>query len=317
MSFLSLRLDRWNSRSAAQVLGGLGPAGEVECKARLGQTARDDVAALQDHLGLGAQKPRPDLQHPLGRGQAHPNACGVPQGAHEGGIGERIGCGEVDWAGQAAVAQQEADGAHEVAFVYPRNVLPPVPVPAAQPAPGQAQQRVEHAPTVNAHYHRRAQDRLAGVGRRGLFLRRFPPMGDIEAEAPGIRQVWLRAPQDARNVIVGGVIAVRVGRRRAGLEPNARRAGRPRDGLPHDPRRTDTRGRRPGRPLPASVSHGGHGCAENRRPAFLLTACWTRLHKKANALTELETIRPFRPATKDEKKDAQKRENDLARPLEG
>ena len=36
---------------AAQVLGGLGPAGEVECQARLGQTARDDVAALQDQLG--------------------------------------------------------------------------------------------------------------------------------------------------------------------------------------------------------------------------------------------------------------------------
>ena len=35
---------------------------------------------------------------------------------------------------------------------------------------------------------------------------------------------------------------------------------------------------------------------------FLIAACWTRLHKKASALIELETIRHFRLATKDEKK---------------
>ena len=45
---------------------------------------------------------------------------------------------------------------------------------------------------------------------------------------------------------------------------------------------------------------------------FLLAACWTRLHKKADALAELEAIRRFRPATGDEKKDAQKQEKALA-----
>ena len=45
---------------------------------------------------------------------------------------------------------------------------------------------------------------------------------------------------------------------------------------------------------------------------FLLATCWTRLHKKADALAELEAIRRFRPATGDEKKDAQKQEKALA-----
>lgn len=46
---------------------------------------------------------------------------------------------------------------------------------------------------------------------------------------------------------------------------------------------------------------------------FLLSECWTRLHKKPEAITELETVRHFGAATKDEKKDAKKREDDLAR----
>jgi len=45
---------------------------------------------------------------------------------------------------------------------------------------------------------------------------------------------------------------------------------------------------------------------------FPLAACWTRSHKKASALAELETIRHFRPAIKDEKKDAQRQEETLA-----
>jgi hypothetical protein len=45
---------------------------------------------------------------------------------------------------------------------------------------------------------------------------------------------------------------------------------------------------------------------------FLLAACWTRPLKKASALAELETIRHFHTATKDEKKDAQKQEETLA-----
>ena len=45
---------------------------------------------------------------------------------------------------------------------------------------------------------------------------------------------------------------------------------------------------------------------------FLLAACWTRLHKKADALAELEAVRRFRPATGDEKKDAKRQEEALA-----
>lgn len=42
---------------------------------------------------------------------------------------------------------------------------------------------------------------------------------------------------------------------------------------------------------------------------FLLAVAWTRRHKSAEAVAELEAIRHFRPATKDEKKDAQKQED--------
>lgn len=49
---------------------------------------------------------------------------------------------------------------------------------------------------------------------------------------------------------------------------------------------------------------------------FLLADCWTRLHKKPEAFAELEAIRHFGPATKDEKKGAKKREDDLARAAE-
>ena len=45
---------------------------------------------------------------------------------------------------------------------------------------------------------------------------------------------------------------------------------------------------------------------------FLLASSWIRLHKKADAIAELETIRHFRAATKDEKQDAQKQEKDLS-----
>lgn len=46
---------------------------------------------------------------------------------------------------------------------------------------------------------------------------------------------------------------------------------------------------------------------------FLLAASWTRLGKKPEAIAELEIVRHFGPATKDEKNDAKKKEEDLSR----
>lgn len=50
---------------------------------------------------------------------------------------------------------------------------------------------------------------------------------------------------------------------------------------------------------------------------FLLAASWERLHKRAEALAELEAVRRFRPATGDEKKNAKTQQDRLRAAPEG
>src|SRR5215470_10524323 len=50
--------------SPAQVTRGLGPRRKIECKALLSQPAGHHSATLEDQLGLAAEQPGADLQHP-------------------------------------------------------------------------------------------------------------------------------------------------------------------------------------------------------------------------------------------------------------
>src|SRR5258708_18242803 len=97
--------------------------GKFELKGFGEETAGDDLAALQDELGFGAHEEGADLDHPRGCGQADAGAPGFADGAEEVAIGEWVGGGEIDYAGEVLGGDEELDGADEVGFVDPGDEL--------------------------------------------------------------------------------------------------------------------------------------------------------------------------------------------------
>src|SRR2546426_5140298 len=229
------------SPAPTQIARGLRPGRELEREALLHEPAGHDATALEHQLGLAPEQPRADLQHPGGGGQAQPHPPRLAQRAHEVGAGQGMGRAEVDGAVDLVVLDQPIDGAHEVPVMDPRHVLPAVAGLAPEAEAHEAQQQVEHAAPVGAHHDGRAQRHLARAWRRRRVERALPRRGHVDAEAPGVGRPGLGAAEDARGLVVGRVVAVRVDGGGAHLQPDARRPRGARDRFADDARAVHAR----------------------------------------------------------------------------
>src|SRR5436190_12619206 len=195
----------------------------TELEAGPQQAGWDHAPTLQDELSLRPQEDRADLEHPACRRQTDASAPCIPQSAHELSIRERVRGSHIDSACEIVVLDQPTDGTREVLIVHPGDVLASVTRLAAEPATDETEQNVEDAPAVGAHDHRRPHGDLSRPRRRGSGKFPFPRASDVDAETPRVRHVWLVAAEDATMLVVRRVVTMRIDRRRAGLQPDARR----------------------------------------------------------------------------------------------
>src|SRR5437870_3961176 len=97
------------------------PCREFEGEAALDQTPGHDSTALENELGLGSERERPDLEHPARRGETNPCAPRLPKEAHEFGIRQRLWRREIHNAVDAFMIDQPHHRTHKVAMMNPRN----------------------------------------------------------------------------------------------------------------------------------------------------------------------------------------------------
>ena len=195
-----------------------------ECEARREEQTGNHTPALQDQLRLGAQCERGRPQQPSRRGQADADSPGVAEGGHEFSVRERIGRGDVDGAPQLFAIDDPLHRAHEVAVVDPRDVLPSIARPPAQPVSHQPQEHVEWPAGFGTHHDRGAQFDLACQRGVGLIERTFPRLRDVDAETP-------RVAANDSVLIVRGIEPMPVDGGGAHLQPESRRPDRTRNGL--------------------------------------------------------------------------------------
>src|SRR6266446_2013065 len=136
---------------------------------------------------------------------------------------------------------QPVEGPHEVFVVNPRHELATVSRAPAETPTDEPQQRVENAPAVGAHHHRRSEGHPAGARKRRLAERALPGFHDFDAETPRLGRARLLPTDDAGRLVVGRVVSVRIEGGGAGLQPYAGRALRPSDGFTDDTGRVDAR----------------------------------------------------------------------------
>src|SRR5882757_8306163 len=112
---------------------------------------------------------------------------------------------------------QPADRLYEVLVVDPRDVLPAVSRTSAEAAAHEAEERVEDASPVRAQHDGGAKLHLSRPRSRSLVESPLPGLRDVDAEPPGFRDAGFRAAEDAGGLVVRGIVAVGIDRRRAGL----------------------------------------------------------------------------------------------------
>ena len=214
-----------------KILGCGGPGWEVEGEAGFQEPAGDDTAAFQYKLGLGAHCQGTEFQHPLGGGQPDTGSGNLAKHGHEFLVRERVGSGEVYGPVHFRMVDEVADGADEVLFVDPGDVLAAVAVGAAEAAANEGHEDVKDSAWIWTHDHGGAEEDFTGV-RSGLIISFiFPLQGDVVTEAPGFGDVVMGGAEDARCFVVGSVIAVGVDCGGAHLKPESWGTGGLADGF--------------------------------------------------------------------------------------
>ena len=167
-----------------------------------------------------------------GRGQAVGHLPGLAQRGHELAIGQRVGRGEVDWAIDLFMIDQELDGAGEVDFVNPGDELAAVALACRRGRYGPDSSRMAKAlPGVRAEDDGGAQGDLARAGRLGRAKNAASqslatPDGEIPClgRVPPVRD-QLIAAELAGGFVHGAVERVAVDGRRGGVHPESGRIG--------------------------------------------------------------------------------------------
>src|SRR6185312_3303157 len=98
--------------------------GIAELITGLQQPFRNDPAALQDELGLGANRDRAEFEHPAHDGQSEWHAKHATQRRHHGAIVGGIRRGGVDDAVELSMTPEELDDVEDICDVDPAELLP-------------------------------------------------------------------------------------------------------------------------------------------------------------------------------------------------
>src|SRR5439155_5396886 len=136
---------------------------------------------------------------------------------------------------------EPVDRAHEVAFMDPGHELPAVACATTKTKRRETPQDAESAAGIRSHDHGHPHRDLARPARGGLGQRGLPRARDVDAEPPRARCVWFGSADDTGELIVRRVVAVRVQRGSARLEPYAWRPRRTGDRCGDGARRAHAR----------------------------------------------------------------------------
>ena len=158
---------------ADEVGGGFRPIGKLKLESGLKQAAGNDAAALEDQLRLAAQKKCADRDERRGRRQAVGHVPGLAQRGHELAVRQRMGRGEIDGAVDLFMVDEEFEGAGEVGFVNPGNILAAVALRSAEAEADQTREHGEDAAGLGAENERGAKRDLARA--RRFDRRRMQP----------------------------------------------------------------------------------------------------------------------------------------------
>ena len=218
----------------SQVPGGLGPTGESELKTGGEETAGNDLTALEDELGFGAQEEGADLEHPVCCGKADASAPCFAESAEEVAVGKGMRRGQIDWACEAFGGDDELDGADEVGFVDPGDELISGQGGAAEAVADEREEDVEDSAGVGAEGHGAAESDLASARSRGGEEGFFPGFGDLDGEVPRVGCAGFIAAEFARGLVHGAVERVAIDGCGAGVEPDGRRVIEPGDDFVED-----------------------------------------------------------------------------------
>lgn len=88
-----------------------------------GEFCGDDAAAFEDEFGFGAEEKGGEFDHPFCGWEAKGHMASEADGAHEVGLGERVGGGDIDWAVEVGVGDDPVECAVEIDGVDPGHVL--------------------------------------------------------------------------------------------------------------------------------------------------------------------------------------------------
>ena len=183
--------------------------------------------------------------------------------------------------------------------MQPRHVLLAAVEGPAPPHAGDPGEPVEHTTRVGAHGEAKAHGDLSGVWRVRLRQGQLPGPCDVRAVSPVRRHVVAGCADDVGIVAVVFVQRVRIDRRRAGLQPHARRGLRCGDGLADGQGGLDPAGHHlvQVRPVVAAVHraageiHHRVGAVDLARPCALGTAVpaqgrvWNRATQNLDLMT--------------------------------
>src|SRR5258707_8025968 len=128
-----------------QVSRGFGPGGELKNEALVQQAARNHPTALEDEFGLGAEDVRADLQHPFGRRQADGCTPCLTKDAHELGVRQWVGRGEIHGAVKLLALDKPVNGTDEIVTMNPGDILASIAGPATQAAAHQRKKHIKDA----------------------------------------------------------------------------------------------------------------------------------------------------------------------------
>src|SRR5690349_3189834 len=91
---------------------------------------------------------------------------------------------------------------------------------------------VKDAAPIGTHDHRAAQSDPARIRRIGGEKRAFPTGGDVDTESPLPRRIWFASAELPCSFIHGAIQSVTINGRGARVQPQTRRTGSVRNGLP-------------------------------------------------------------------------------------
>src|ERR1700730_7706177 len=97
------------------------------------EPAGNNPPAFENQFGFSAQQETADFDHPCRSRKANRLSPGITKSAHELAISQWIGGADIHRTGKCLICDQEVDGADEVGFMNPGDILSPGSLRSAEP----------------------------------------------------------------------------------------------------------------------------------------------------------------------------------------